>query len=46
MRNLKEEERQFELLQKKWGTKIIRQDKKSKRSFDFNPILKSPIKGV
>jgi hypothetical protein len=46
MRNLKEEERQFELLQKKWGSKIIRQDKKSKRSFDFNPILKSPLKGV
>jgi hypothetical protein len=46
MRNIKEEERQFMLLQKKWGSKIIQQDKKSKRSFDFNPILKSPIKGV
>lgn len=46
MRNLKEEERQFILLQKKWGSKIIQQDKKSKRSFDFNPILKSPIKGI
>jgi hypothetical protein len=46
MRNLKEEERQFQLLQKKWGSKIIKQDKKSKRSFDFNPILKSPLKGV
>lgn len=46
MRNIKEEERQFVLLQKKWGSKIIQKDKKSKRSFDFNPILKSPIKGV
>jgi hypothetical protein len=46
MRNIKEEERQFSLLQKKWGSKIIQKDKKSKRSFDFNPILKSPIKGV
>jgi hypothetical protein len=41
-----EEERQFNLLQKKWGTKIIQTDKSSKRKFDFNPILKSPIKGV
>ena len=46
MRNIKEEERQFLLLQKKWGNKIIQIDKKSKKSFDFNPILKSPIKGV
>lgn len=46
MRNLKEEERQFNILQRKWGSKIIQVDKKSKRSFDFNPILKSPVKGV
>jgi hypothetical protein len=46
MRNQKEEERQFNLLQKKWGTKIIQKDSTSKRKFDFNPILKSPIKGV
>ena len=45
-RNSKEEERQFNLLQKKWGTKIIQKDNQSKRKFDFNPILKSPIKGV
>jgi hypothetical protein len=46
MRNQKEEQRQFDLLQKKWGSKIIQKDNKSKRSFDFNPIMKSPIKGI
>jgi len=46
MRNAKEEERQFDLLQKKWGNKIIKKDVKSKRSFDFNPLMKSPLKGV
>ena len=46
MRNVKEEERQFNLLQKKWGSKIIQNDKMSKKKFDFNPIIKSPIKGI
>lgn len=45
-RNTDEERRQFELLQRKWGRSIFRADRKSKRSFDFNPIMKSPIKGV
>ena len=45
-RNLQKEKEQFELLQKKWGSKIISQDSKSKRSYDFNPILKIPLKGV
>ena len=45
-RNSKEEERQFVLLEKKWGTKIIQRDIKSRKSFDFNPIMKSPLKGV
>jgi len=45
-RNLAKEKEQFELLQKKWGSKVIKQDKKSKRSFDFNPIMKCPIKGI
>lgn len=45
-RNIQEEKRQFDLLQKKWGDKIIRLDKASKRGYDFNPIIKSPIKGV
>ena len=33
-------------LQKKWGKDIIVRDKASKRSFDFNPIIKVPIKGI
>ena len=45
-RNFKEEQRQFELLQKKWGNSIIQKDNKSKRSFDFNPIMKTPLKGI
>jgi hypothetical protein len=45
-RNLEEEKRQFDLLQRKWGSRIIRRDLKSKRSFDYNPILESPIPGV
>jgi len=45
-RNNTREAEQFELLQKKWGSSIIKTDKKSKRSFDFNPILKVPLKGV
>lgn len=34
------------MLQKKWGSNIIKRDNKSKRGFDFNPILKTPLKGV
>jgi len=45
-RNVQKETEQFELLQKKWGSKIIAKDNKSKRKFDFNPILKVPLKGV
>lgn len=45
-RNLDREKQQFSLLQEKWGTKIIKKDKKSKKTFDYNPILKVPIKGV
>lgn len=45
-RNTKEEARQFADLQKKWGTNVIRKDTVSKRGFDFNPIMKSPLKGV
>lgn len=45
-RNLTEEQKQFERLQKKWGSKIIQTDTKSKRSYDFNPIMKTPLKGV
>lgn len=45
-RNYDEEKKQFLLLQKKWGTKIVQRDQRSKREFDFNPILKIPIRGV
>lgn len=45
-RNVESEKRQFELLQRKWGSGIIKKDKKSKRGFDFNPVMKSPIKGA
>tara|TARA_R100001443_G_C3347312_1_gene175927 strand:+ start:596 stop:1336 length:741 start_codon:yes stop_codon:yes gene_type:complete len=46
MRNLKKEKQQFFALQKKWGKDIVKRDKGSKRSFDYNPIIKVPIKGI
>jgi len=46
IRNLKKEKQQFFALQKKWGKDIVKRDKGSKRSFDFNPIIKVPIKGI
>lgn len=45
-RSMEREKEQFDLLQRKWGSGIIRQDKGSKYKFDYNPILKSPIKGI
>lgn len=45
-RNLQKEKEQFFDLQRKWGKDVIVRDKASKRSFDFNPIIKVPIKGV
>lgn len=52
MRNMFREKEQFELLQKKWGNDIVREDKsnkggtKKKKRFDYNPIIKVPIKGI
>lgn len=52
IRNVKKEKEQFELLQKKWGSKIVKEDKAKnsnsdkQRGFDYNPIIKIPIKGV
>lgn len=49
MRNYKKEQEQFDLLQKKWGSKIVKYDKKGKKNstnIDYNPIIKIPIKGV
>jgi len=54
-RNVEEEKRQLQLLQKKWGKNIVRFDtlstSRSHRSdkvkrFDVNPILQIPIKGI
>lgn len=45
-RNRERERQQFFALQKKWGKDVIVRDKQSKRSFDFNPVLKVPIRGV
>lgn len=46
MRNIARERQQFEALQRKWGEGIIRHDNSSKKEFDYNPLLKVPIKGV
>jgi len=46
MRNSKKEKEQFELLTKKWGTDIVRYDIRSRKGFDFNPIIKVPLRGV
>lgn len=46
MRNLEREKEQFSLLQKKWGSKIVTRDLSSKKKFDYNPIIRIPIRGV
>jgi hypothetical protein len=53
-RNYDYELEQLELLQQKWGEKIVKLDnknrsnnmKKEKKKIDYNPIIKVPIKGV
>lgn len=52
-RNMEREKQQFEMLQKKWGSKIVRLDtsnkgrsKKDRKYIDYNPIIKIPIKGI
>lgn len=45
-RNMEREKQQFELLQRKWGRNIIYYDSGAKKAFDYNPILKVPIKGI
>lgn len=45
-RNYDTEKKNFELLRRKWGSEIIREDKGSKKDFDYNPIIKVPIKGI
>lgn len=51
-RNYQREMQQLLALQKKWGKKIVRIDESNKgrtsktKLFDYNPIIKIPIKGV
>lgn len=52
-RNMEREKQQFEMLQKKWGSNIVRLDtsnkgrsKKNRKYIDYNPIIKIPIKGI
>ena len=45
-RTTSREKEQFDILQKKWGSKIVRRDESSKQDYDINPIIKIPIKGV
>jgi len=44
-RTLEIEKEQFDLLQRKWGSQIVKKDKASK-GYDLNPIIKIPIGGV
>ena len=52
-RNYEREQQQFEALQRKWGSRIVRRDERDRSNKlkcekvrqDFNPILKVPIKG-
>jgi hypothetical protein len=45
-RTIEREKEQLYLLQKKWGSKIVKQDKQSKQSYDINPIVRAPLRGV
>lgn len=52
-RNIEREKEQLRLLQKKWGSKIVKIDKtdrshssKKVKKIDYNPVVKVPIKGV
>lgn len=46
MRDIAEEKRQFLLLQRKWGSGVVKQGRSSKRVFDFNPKICAPVRGV
>lgn len=52
-RNVKNETEQLTLLQKKWGSKIVRYDnfdrshsRTKKQTVDINPVLSVPIRGI
>jgi hypothetical protein len=51
MRTLDKERQQFEALQKKWGSKIVRADTRRmngarEKMYDINPVIKVPISGL
>ena len=53
MRNFEREREQLDALIRKWGTKIVKKDNcknnktsKDRAHFDFNPIIRIPIKGI
>lgn len=52
IRNIKREKEQFDLLQKKWGSEIVKEDRSNKgqtkkvKGFDYNPVIKVPINGI
>lgn len=55
IRNLEREREQLELLRKKWGGRIVKFDtldrnhrcrKNRTATFDYNPIIRAPIKGI
>lgn len=53
-RSLKKEKEQMKLLQKKWGTKMIKEmsrghiakNRKKTKNYQINPIINVPIKGI
>ena len=52
-RTIEREKEQLALLQKKWGSKIVKIDegnsqvkRKKQKNYDINPIIKIPIRGV
>lgn len=51
-RNREREQEQFKLLQRKWGSNIVKRDTSNKgktrkeKKMDYNPIIKIPIKGI
>nr|DAK67719.1 MAG TPA: hypothetical protein [Caudoviricetes sp.] len=45
-RDIEAEKRQFLALQRKWGSSVVKNDRTSKRGFDFNPVLTVPVRGV
>lgn len=45
-RTTAEEKRQFDALQAKWGSRLVKRDRTSKLANDYNPIIHVPIQGL